>query len=59
MYFQHDGAPPHYIQRVREYLNEFFPDRWLGHGRPVAWPPRLPDLAPLDYYLCGYMETLV
>ena len=25
MYFQHDGAPLHYTQHVRDYLNESFP----------------------------------
>jgi len=59
MYFQHDGAPPHYTRHVREYLNESFPNRRLGHGGPVAWPPRSPDLTPLDYYLWGHMKTLV
>ena len=59
MYFQHDGAPPHYTIRVRKFLNESFPNRWLGRGGPVAWPPRSPDLTPLDYYLWGYMKTLV
>jgi len=44
---------------VRENLNECFPNRWLGHGGPVAWPPRSPDLKPLDYYLWGHMKTLV
>ena len=58
-YFQHDGAPPHYTWHVREYLNESFPNRWLGCGGPVAWPPRLPDLTPLDYYLWGHMKILV
>ena len=36
-----------------------FPNRWLGRGGPVAWPPRSPDLTPLDYYLWGHMKTLV
>jgi len=27
IYCQHDGAPPHYTQHVREYLNESFPNR--------------------------------
>ena len=49
MYFQHDGAPPHNTRHVREYLNESFPNRWLGRGGPVAWAPRSPDLTPLDY----------
>ena len=59
MYFQHDGAPPHYTRHVRDYLNESFHNRWLGRGGPVAWPPRSPDLTPLDYYLWGHMKTLV
>ena len=44
---------------MRDYLNESFPNRWLGRGGLVAWPPRSPDLTPLDYYLWGHMKTLV
>jgi len=49
MYFQHDGAPPHYTRHLREYLNKSFPNRWLGRGGPVAWPLRSPDLTHFDY----------
>ena len=28
--FQQDGAPPHWGLHVREFLNETFPDRWIG-----------------------------
>jgi len=59
IYFQHDGVTPHYTNRVRELLNELFANRRLGRGGPVAWPPRSPDLKPLDYYLWGHMKTLV
>jgi len=59
MYFQHDGAPPHCTRHVRDYLNEFFPNRWLGRGGPVAWPPRSPDLTPFDYFLWGDMMAFV
>ena len=59
MYFQHDGAPPHYSRIVREYLHASFPNRWIGRLGPVAWPPRSPDLTPLDYYIWGHMKTLV
>jgi hypothetical protein len=59
LYFQHDGASPHYTRHVREYLDESFPNRWLGRGGPLAWPPRSPDLIPLDYYLWGQMKALV
>jgi len=47
MHFQHDGAPPQYTRHVREYLNESFPNCWLGRGGPVAWPQRSPDFTPL------------
>ena len=56
MYFQHDGAPPHYTRHVRDYLNESFPNLWLGRGGPVAWPLRSRDLTPHDY-LWGHMKT--
>jgi len=59
MYFQHEGAPPHYTRNVREYLNKSSPNHWLGHGGPIAWPPRSPDLTSLDYYLWGRMKTSV
>ena len=49
MYFKHDGAPPYYTRHVRDYLNESFPNRWLGCGGPIPWPLRSPDLTPLDY----------
>ena len=44
---------------MRDYLNESFPNRWLGRGRPIPWPPRSPDLTPLDYYIWSHMNTLV
>lgn len=30
-----------------------------GFGEFVNWPPRTCDLMPLDYFLCGYVKTLV
>lgn len=59
MLFQHDGAPPHYSQDVRQHLNLHFPDRWIGRGGPINWPPRSPDLNTLDYYLWGHLKELV
>ena len=53
MYFQHDGAPPHYTRHVREYLNGSFPHRWLGHGGPVAWLLRSPDILHLLIIISG------
>ena len=33
--------------------------RWIGRGGPVPWPPRSPDLNPLDFFLWGYLKTEV
>ena len=30
LYFQHDGAAPHYSAREREHLNNTYPNRWYG-----------------------------
>lgn len=59
MWYQLDGAPPHYSRVARETLNIKFPDRWIGRGGPVIWPARSPDLNPLDFYLWGHMKSLV
>lgn len=59
MYYMHDGAPPHFSVAVREHLNTVYPNRWIGRGGPIAWPPRSPDLTPLDFYLWGHLKTLV
>ena len=40
-------------------LNASFPNRWIGRGGPIEWPPRSPDLTALDYYIWGHMKTLV
>ena len=60
--FQQDGAPPHYANITRDYLNETFPQRWVGRGGGQgwrAWPPRSPDLTPLDFFLWGYVKDKV
>lgn len=59
LWLQHDGAPAHYSREVREYLSNTFENRWIGRGGHVAWPPRSPDLTPLDYFLWGALKQEV
>jgi len=59
MYCQHDGAPSHYTQHVMQHLNDTFPYRWIGRGSTINWPPRSPDLNPLDFCLWGLMKSEV
>ncbi|GBM77863.1 hypothetical protein AVEN_24615-1 [Araneus ventricosus] len=54
-----DGAPPHYGNIVREFLETTFLQRWIGRGAVMAWPPRSPDITPLDLYLWGYVKQQV
>lgn len=49
---------PHFARAVRTHLDEHRP-QWIGRGGPVAWPPRSPDLTPLDFYLWGWMKQKV
>jgi len=47
------------LPSVKDFLNESFPNRWLGRRGTIPWPPRSSDLTSLDYYLWGHMKTLV
>ncbi|KAJ8874378.1 hypothetical protein PR048_025226 [Dryococelus australis] len=33
--FQHEGKPCHYVVIVQDYLNNWFPERWIGQGAQV------------------------
>jgi len=51
--FQHNGAPPRFSREVRNFLNDHFLRRCIGHGGLHTWPARSPDLSPLDYCVWG------
>ena len=38
---------------VTTFPDETFSGRWFGRGGPTAWPPRSPDLTPLDFFCMG------
>ncbi|KAJ4427519.1 hypothetical protein ANN_25167 [Periplaneta americana] len=49
----------HYPFEVRELLDRRFPGRWIGRAGPTAWPPRSPDMTPLNFFLWGFTIDLV
>ena len=55
--FQHNGAPAHFSTDVRQYLDNHFPNRWIGRGGPIRWAPRSPDLTPLDFILWDHVKS--
>jgi hypothetical protein len=36
-----------------------FPGRWVGRDGPIPWPPRSPNITPLDFFLWGYVKDIV
>ncbi|GLV34037.1 hypothetical protein CBL_05057 [Carabus blaptoides fortunei] len=54
-----DGAPPHNSQICVNYLNTIKPNYWIGTNGPIKWPPRSPDLTPLDFFLWAYVKDKV
>ena len=54
MWFQHDGALPHYDRRVREHFNQVFRHRWIDLGGPES-----PDLNSIDFFFWGTLKSVV
>jgi len=57
--FLQDGALPHWGSHVRRFLDAAFLDRWIGRDGPTPWPPRSPDITPLDFFLWRYVKDKV
>ena len=47
---------PHYASPVRTFLDQIFPSRWLGRRGAIKWPPRSPDLTPMDFFVWGVVK---
>ncbi|GFV50565.1 transposable element Tc3 transposase [Trichonephila clavipes] len=59
LWFQQDGAACHTARATIDLLKDTFGDRLISRFGPVNWPPRSCDLTPLDYFLWGYVKSLV
>ncbi|GFT73501.1 DUF4817 domain-containing protein [Trichonephila clavipes] len=59
LWFQQDGATCHTARTTIDLLKDTFGDRLISRFGPVNWPPRSCDLTPLDYFLWGYVKSLV
>jgi len=42
-----------------QLLNDIFPNRWIGRGSTINWPPRSPALTPSDFCLWDFMKSEV
>ncbi|GFS80014.1 transposable element Tc3 transposase [Trichonephila clavipes] len=59
LWFRQDDATCHTARATIDLLKDTFGDRLISRFGPVNWPPRSCDLTPLDYFLWGYVKTLV
>ena len=57
--FQQDGAPPHTSRMAMDWLKNRFPDRLISSKSNFIWPPRSPDLNPLDFFFWAYMKQKI
>ena len=55
IFYLQDGAPPHYHLGIRAFLD----DNLQGRRGPIEFPPRSPDLTPMDFYLWGTVKDEV
>ena len=58
-FFRQGGAPCHFHHNVRTYLNENMQNKWIGRRGPVEYPPRSPDLTPLEFFLWGFLKDKI
>jgi len=59
VWWAQDGAPPHKRRMVTERLTELFDTRVIALHGPLEWPPRSPNLTPLDFFLWGHLKSKV
>jgi hypothetical protein len=59
VFFQQDGAPPHWGLTLRESRNKTFPIRWIGRDGPIPWPLRSPDITQFDFFFWSYVKYQV
>lgn len=55
-WYQQDGARPHIYRPVKAFLSQTFGTRLIGDQLDHPWPPRSPDMTPLDFFLWGWLK---
>lgn len=58
-WFQQDGCPAHQTAAVHEFMQTIFLDRIISRRGIIGWPPRSPDLSMNDFFLWGYIKSLI
>lgn len=59
IWWAQDGAPAHRKREVIQRLSRVFRHQLVALGHQVEWPPRSPDLTPMDFFVWGYLKSQV
>ena len=59
MFFEKDGTTCHTAAETMKLLRTKFHGRVISRRGDVNWPPRSCDLAPLDFFLWGFLKGKV
>ncbi|GFX90810.1 uncharacterized protein TNCV_3166411 [Trichonephila clavipes] len=59
LWFRKDGETCPTARATIDLLKDMLGDRLISRFGSVNWPPRSCDLTPLDYFLWGYVKSLV
>ena len=51
--FQHDNAPSHTSWKAKNFLDRLLARKRMGN---IRWPPRSPDLSPIEYIWGRWMD---
>ncbi|KAK9875514.1 hypothetical protein WA026_007905 [Henosepilachna vigintioctopunctata] len=57
--FHQGGATCHTARETIDMLKDKFDEQFVSRNGPVNWPPISCDLTPLDYFLWGYVKSLL
>ena len=55
--FMHDGAPSHL--GANTWLRDKFGDNFVSRNGAIPWPARSTDLTPCDFFLWGFVRSIV
>lgn len=59
IWFQQDGATAQTARDTMDLLRDAFPDHVISRFGDFPWPARSPDLTCPDFFLWGYLKSLV
>jgi hypothetical protein len=57
MWLMHSGTPDQVFIRVRQHLNQFFGEKFVGRSGPLSCPSRKTDLKVIDFFVGDILKV--